>query len=362
MEELTSIKIIGIFVLLFIALAFGVLPIVFIARSQLFQNLERKDRIHRVIACLNSFAGGVFMGIALIHLLPEVRDLIKKAIEEKGNTYNFNWAELCVACGFFTIVFVEQLVHICQEKLNDGLSEEETPFASHGNEFIYTDDIKNGDVKTSSTDEGDQNDLMDARGDHLKKRRSSAVSSTGVVSNLAESTCSHTHHTIEELAFDNGHLTASRATMLLISLSLHSIFEGLALGLQLEKNGLTDIFIAISLHKGIEAFTIAVGFAQISATLTLKYISTIFFAFMSPIGIAIGIPIALSSENDTGDGSSATGTLVNGVLQGLATGTFMFVTFIEILPHELNSRKDPLIKFFFIILGFSAITLLNALE
>ena len=356
MDDVVSIKVIAIFVLLVIALAFGVVPIVFIARSRSFQDPDRKARIHRVIACLNSFAGGVFIGISLIHLLPEVRYLIKKAIEEKGNTYNFNWAELTVACGFFTVVFVEQLVHICQEKLNNGLSDEEVPFAPHESApDMYISEKRNTDVKTTSDHEE-----VEGRQDSELRRRSF---SSSVVSNASVSTCSHSHHhhTIEELVFDHGHLTPSRAVILLISLSLHSVFEGLALGLQLDKKDLIDIFIAISLHKGIEAFTIAIGFAQITASLALKYTSTILFAFMSPVGIAIGIPIALSSEDESG-GASANGTLVNGILQGLATGTFMFVTFIEILPNELGTRKDALIKFFFIILGFTAITLLNALE
>lgn len=295
------------------------------------------------------------MGISLIHLLPEVRLLLVQALGGEDK-YHFNWAELCVACGFFLIVFVEQMVNICQDKLSNDPPEEEVPFASqHG---TFGPEVTSDAIKTTS---GEEEVIQDSDSDHvaLKKRRSSGTSERSCTSASSR----HAPYTIEEYAFEHdGHLTPRKAMILLVSLSLHSIFEGLALGLQLDKKDLTDIFIAIGLHKGIEAFTIAVGFAQIKSTLTLKLISTICFAFMSPIGIAIGIPIALFSENDTGEGSSETGTLINGVLQGLATGTFMFVTFIEILPHELHNRKDALVKFFFIVFGFTAITALNALE
>ena len=284
MEVLINIKVIAIFVLLAIALVFGVLPIWFIVRSSAFQNHERKHRLQRIMACLNAFAGGVFMGISLIHLLPEVRLLLVKALGGEDK-YHFNWAELCVACGFFLIVFVEQMVHICQDKLNNDNPEEEVPFASqHGTFGEVTSDA----VKTTSAEEEVIQDC-DADLSTLKKRRSSGTSEKSCTSASSR----HAPHTIEEYAFEHGHLTPRRAMILLVSLSLHSIFEGLALGLQLDRKDLTDIFIAIALHKGIEAFTIAVGFAQIKTTLTLKLISTICFAFMSPVGIAIGIPIAL---------------------------------------------------------------------
>lgn len=369
MEDITSIKIIAIFVLLVIALVFGVLPVVFLVRSTAFQDPERRGILQRLIGCLNAFAGGVFMGISLIHLLPEVRQLIVDSFELKGKEYSFNWAELCVAGGFFMVVFVEQIVHIWQEKLTAQYPEEEVPFAASDQIGYGTDEDSSKDQdtrltksKTSSLDESQESELTSSQ---LVKKRN--LSSPPLVKSLEASTASSSRRgsekllSLEDFAFEQGHLTSGRAMILLISLSVHSIFEGLALGLQLEKKDLTDIFIAIALHKGVEAFTIALSLAQIKSTKTLKFLCTTVFAFMSPIGVAIGIPIVLASEDETGVGS-AQALLINGVLQGIATGTFMFVTFIEILPHELNTKKDRLVKFACIIVGFSAITLLNALE
>lgn len=367
MEDITSIKIIAIFVLLVIALAFGVLPVVFFVRSTAFQDPERRGNLQRLIGCLNAVAGGVFMGISLIHLLPEVRQLIVDSFELKGKEYSFNWAELCVAGGFFMVVFVEQIVHIWQEKLTEQYPEEEVPFAASDQIGYGTDEDSSKDqdtrlTKTSLLDESQESELTSSQ---LAKKRN--LSTPPLVKSLEASTTSSSRRgsekllSLEDFAFEQGHLTSGRAMILLISLSVHSIFEGLALGLQLEKKDLTDIFIAIALHKGVEAFTIALSLAQIKSTKTLKFLCTTVFAFMSPIGVAIGIPIVLASEDETGVGS-AQALLINGVLQGIATGTFMFVTFIEILPHELNTKKDRLVKFACIIVGFSAITLLNALE
>lgn len=74
---------------------------------------------------------------------------------------------------------------------------------------------------------------------------------------------------------------------------------------------------------------------------------------MSPLGIGIGISVMeaqLEAE-----------ALIQAVLEGLAAGTFVYITFLEILPHELNSPGQQLLKVFFILLGFSIMAALTFL-
>lgn len=71
------------------------------------------------------------------------------------------------------------------------------------------------------------------------------------------------------------------------------------------------------------------------------------FAATSPLGIAIGLLIThLESIN---------GSLLVGSLQGMAAGTFLYVTFLEVLPHEFRSGKMHLPKLLSLILGFTTI-------
>ena len=335
MLQITEIKVAAIFTLLAAALLFGLAPICLISKT-LMKEPKHRTRVKRAVSWLNAFAGGVFMGIALIHLLPQARRLLKDAFEIQGMMYHFNWAEFTTACGFFLIVFVEQIVYLCQDRLanNDNEASEELAFADKevkqsGSDTSQTAaDAKTGDK--SKTDS--QEDLVtdtDASGDGLL--------------NLP------------------ARLTTLRAVILLISLSLHSIFEGLAIGLQLTRKDVLDIFLAIALHKGIEALTIAISFAQTHASYTAKGVYCVIFSLMSPLGVAIGIPIARATraQQKQVPGSSL---MVNAILQALATGTFMFVTFIEILPQELNSKKDGLAKLACIVVGFGAISALNAIE
>jgi zinc transporter 1/2/3 len=45
----------------------------------------------------------------------------------------------------------------------------------------------------------------------------------------------------------------------------------------------------------------------------------------------------------------------NGILQGIAGGTFLYITFFEVLPHELNSPGNRMPKLLFVLSGFSCI-------
>merc|ERR1712168_800533 len=53
------------------------------------------------------------------------------------------------------------------------------------------------------------------------------------------------------------------------------------------------------------------------------------FSSMTPIGVVLGLLVL---------GSFDTGVklFMSGILSAIATGTFLFVTFFEVLPHELG--------------------------
>lgn len=108
---------------------------------------------------------------------------------------------------------------------------------------------------------------------------------------------------------------------------------------------MVEICIAILVHKSIIVFSLAVKLVQsaIPPLWVAAYIGV--FALMSPVGIAIGISVM--------EAQLAAGPLIQAVLEGLAAGTFVYITFLEILPHELNSPGQQLLKVIFILLGFS---------
>lgn len=114
-----------------------------------------------------------------------------------------------------------------------------------------------------------------------------------------------------------------------------------------------EICVAIVIHKSIIVFSLALKLVQsaVPPLWVAAYIGV--FALMSPVGIAIGISVM--------EAQLTSGALIQAVLEGLAAGTFVYITFLEILPHELNSPGKQLLKVLFLLMGFSVMAALSLL-
>ena len=146
-----------------------------------------------------------------------------------------------------------------------------------------------------------------------------------------------------------------RSLLMLAALSLHSVFEGLSVGLQDTTQGVLNIFAAVVLHKCIIAFSIGLNLVQSKLSFWAVIRSNAVFCLSTPIGIAIGILVIKFADESAA-------AIAGGVLQGLACGTFLYVTFFEVLPHEFNKSGDRVVKSFFVVLGFMVVNGVVLLE
>lgn len=138
-----------------------------------------------------------------------------------------------------------------------------------------------------------------------------------------------------------------RSLVLTLSLSFHSVFEGLAVGLQDTESKVLQLAVAILLHKTIIAASLALLLLQSRLPLRWLAASIITFALMSPLGVGLGMAVMQSPD------ASGSPTMTRSVLEGVAAGTFMYITFLEILPQELNDPARRLLKVLAVLLGFS---------
>uniref|UniRef100_A0A8C3RSD0 Zinc transporter ZIP1 n=1 Tax=Chelydra serpentina TaxID=8475 RepID=A0A8C3RSD0_CHESE len=144
-----------------------------------------------------------------------------------------------------------------------------------------------------------------------------------------------------------------RSFALFLSLSVHSLFEGLAVGLQDTESKVLQICVAILVHKSVIAVSLSLLLLQ-SQVPTCWFVALIgTFALMSPLGIAVGIVMMQNPSPGS--------TMAQCLLEGIAAGTFVYITFLEILPHELNSPKRRLPKVLSMLLGFSVMAALRFL-
>ena len=79
-----------------------------------------------------------------------------------------------------------------------------------------------------------------------------------------------------------------RYLMLAVVLSVHSIFEGLALGLETNVSTIIQLFLAIAIHKSVVAFSLGLNMVQSGLSYVSMLISLSVFCLASPLGAFIG--------------------------------------------------------------------------
>lgn len=141
---------------------------------------------------------------------------------------------------------------------------------------------------------------------------------------------------------------AFTAYVLALILSIHSIIAGLSLGLEATIAGAGVIFVAIIAHKGSAAFALGISLQRggVAARPTIRL-----FALMTPLGILLG---AIGSHYLTGP----TSRLLEGIFDGLAAGTFLYVAVAEIVDKEFATAEAKYGKFLLFAVGLSIMALL----
>ncbi|XP_039628989.1 zinc transporter ZIP1 [Polypterus senegalus] len=287
MEYLLLVKVCALVGLLALTLFFGMLP----ARLQWFRNSSGTESHRIILAFVSCFAGGVFLSACLLDIIPDYLSDIGAQLEARAVDTDFPIAEFIMASGFFLVLILERFI-------------------------------------------------LDYTG-----RRSGEATPL-----LLPSSHSHGHHSHLESGEHHVHVdvhahSSFRSFMLFLSLSFHSVFEGLAIGLQTTDSKVLEICIAILIHKSIIVFSLSLKLVQSAVPQLWLMAYLLVFSMMSPLGIFIGILVT--------EAHIKAGLLVQAILEGIAAGTFIYITFLEILPHELNNTDQPLLKVLFILLGFT---------
>lgn len=149
-------------------------------------------------------------------------------------------------------------------------------------------------------------------------------------------------------AHDAGNSTAI-ATLAVVMLSVHSLFEGAALGLSHELGTGILIFIAIIAHKWAASFSLAVQINKSKMTPLVGLLYFGIFAVMTPIGIFMGDAITnISSQHN----------YLAPIFSALAAGTFLYIGTLHGLKRSVMvERCCNLHDFSFVIIGFSLMSI-----
>lgn len=216
---------------------------------------------------LEAMAGGVFIGAGLAHLLSDATDEL--TIDAIHTSYPVGSAMCIVTFVLFT--GIEMFSH--SKKAED----------------------ENNCCCNEQEENADQNEYETVTDEDTENINSAEKSKESTFGN------------------DNTGIKLPIIT-LLVMMCVHSVIEGLALGILRKWSGVIAIFCAIVGHKPIEAFAVALVVYKCRPTCLTYWLLISVFAFASPIGIIIGIFL-----------NSIHSPLLIGLITAFSAGTFLFV-------------------------------------
>lgn len=302
----------------------------------LYKYLSQESKIQRsIISGLLCFGGGVLIAISVIHMLPEVRETFAGSgidLHEKPV------AEILTCVGFFLVYLIEELALACSSNHHHHHHTPELIVShSHGN--------SGNSGAHSMTCQSNHNDLIEIRtgneNDGLKR-------TYGSISSVKSNETFPRGHCEEENVFTGAKFHALRDFMTMLALTLHAVFEGLAIGIEEEVGDVWKLFAGVALHKFVIAFCFGLELMANRTSLKLMLLYFFTFAIFSPLGVGIGIGIN-HAQSETPFYSFTVGTL-----QALSAGTILYVVVFEILQRERQKDINGFLQLITLVLGFVA--------
>lgn len=311
-----------------------------------------------IVAALLAFGGGVLIATTFLHLLPEVAENVEQ-LQAAGRlpTLQFHLAELLMCAGFFAMYFVEELVHGYMHRQQFRRDAEAQAFerGQSVRHSVLSVDKAAAKAKMRSAAETQQHGRLDLEAtgertatdpERYQHRAPSNAQQCGPPS--AGHAHGHSHMPVKFNEDDQDIVVSSlRGLLIVLALSIHELFEGLAVGLERAPAHVWYMFGAVAAHKLVLAFCVGV---ELISTRTRRWLAVVYvlsFAVVSPIGIGIGILVS-GGGGGGGDGESADTQMVSTILQGLACGTLLYVVFFEIL----QKNRSGMVQMVAVLVGF----------
>ena len=137
----------------------------------------------------------------------------------------------------------------------------------------------------------------------------------------------------------------------MMALSVHSVFEGIAVGLADEKPELWEFMFAITLHKWAEAMSLCVSVSKnFEDDKRMVYILLGTFSLATPLGVLIGMCI------------SGGGIMTHIIFNSFAGGTFLYISASEVIVEEFSVNIKKWTKLIAFIMGALFITFLTMIS
>lgn len=403
--DLNALKLVLLSVMICSTLFAGLSPLKvlrFLRHSAARASSSKQHKHVSLILCLlTCFSGGVFLATCFLHLFPELVENVRKLDEVYDFYIDYPVAELLSCLGFFLLFFLEEVVIVAIPSLAHSHSHskhihgndigESSPLAVQEStccmieSFIPTQSSSRGEhplevhstaehVKSMSSNEEDVDGhcqkhcpltvhRVKKSTDH-KEPQCTAISDVFTTLAVAEpERCETNCEKVDEdppilmKSSPHAHSHGVRSITFVLALSIHSVIEGIAFGVTENASETTALFLSLLVHKLIVSFSVGLQLARTHAHQLQWVVASVFtLALMSPLGAVVGMVVQSTAANSFSKDVAIT------ILQGLAVGTFLYVTFFEVLLHERDNEHPNLLKLLVMLVGFSLIGLLRLID
>lgn len=337
-----------VFCLYFLTLACYLAPILIIkywgSKTHLIsspsQAIRNRQYGYRIISWCNCTATGIFLAMCFLGLLPYVQEMFQSIMKKADYVIKFPVTESVVVLGFILTLLMEQSILVWQEQREACLQDD----IEQNQGLLEECEMQDLSDDTSGLREQQEQRLVE----ELHHSKCSGESDPSVDISLSNNNPNHAH-THLSLLFHRGN--GFPFFILALATGLHSIFEGITLGLQNNVTKAVHLFIAIIIHECLIAAALGIN----STRLHYSFISYLKFALVFSAAVPVGLLIGILVEHAPGTG----GEIASAILQGLSAGIFLHVTFQDFLPTEFSNSQDRTLKVFFVALGFGIIAIVT---
>ena len=278
----------------------------------------------------NLMSSGVLLSAGIVHQLP---DSMKK-FELSSLSGDFPVAPFITGLTFCVFLILEEYIHT---HFDDNPFESSIGFegSSMANEDNNVNVHKcNGHKSNGHAKEDDP--LLQLS--NISRRRKRSVSDDASrSSHLSCAGSRHGHHHDLEHVVEHIHGSLLSSVILLLALSVHSIFDGLAIGISSNLQELISTTAAVLAHKGFAGYALGSSMVASEMNEAHHYALSAVFASCSVIGIILG---TIFEQWGGMDGQNEWKTIGSGSINAIVAGTFLYISIVEIGLKELLVCRD----------------------
>ena len=299
------VKITSIAVFIIMTLVFGLMP----------YYIKKCRKSTKFLSISNSFAGGLFLGIGLFHVLPDSAETLKNEFKD----IDLPFAYFCTYISYALILFVEKVAFNSHSLLHNDKEN------NNNKNIVDVEPLQNFNINYCNSQE-------EIKDENLMKKES--------INNQMDP--EEEEENEEGLINDNPPQKKSwfGPYALLLALGFHGFFEGMALGIQGKLRNTLFLSLAIAAHKWAASLTLGISFIKGGAKLKQLIISILIFGLIGPAGIAIGIILSEMCDE-----------VVEAFCCAITVGTFIYIACTEILVEEFENSEFKYAKFLMFMIG-----------